>query len=86
MSAMAGQASRGREIATEVITLLQEATDDFWKLATLGEAFMLTKNRQKSVEHFIQARKHAGNDGEKSPVCTINCGCSIILFRYPTKF
>jgi hypothetical protein len=65
MSAMAGQASRGREIATEVITLLQEATDDFWKLATLGEAFMLTKNRQKSVEHFIQARKHAGNDWGK---------------------
>lgn len=66
MSAMAGQASRGREIATQVITLLQETTtDDFWMLATLGEAFMLTKNRQKSIEYFIQARKHAGNDWGK---------------------
>jgi len=66
MSAMAGQASRGREIATEVISHLEgSSNDDFWKLATLGEASMLTKNRTKAVEYFIQARKHAGNDWGK---------------------
>ncbi len=66
MSAMAGQASRGREIATEVIAILEgNSTDDFWKLATLGEACMLTKNRSRSIEYFIQARKHVGNDWGK---------------------
>lgn len=66
MSAMAGQASRGREIAAEVIAMLEgNSTDDFWKLATLGEACMLTKNRSRSIEYFIQARKHVGNDWGK---------------------
>lgn len=66
MSAMAGQASRGREIATEVIAMLENnSTDDFWKLATLGEACMLIKNRSRAVEYFVQARKHVGNDWGK---------------------
>jgi len=66
MSAMAGQAGRSREIATEVIAMLEgNRTDDFWKLATLGEACMLTKNRSRSIEYFIEARKLAGNDWGK---------------------
>jgi hypothetical protein len=66
MSAMAGQASRGREIATEVISILEgNSADDFWKLATLGEASMLIKNRTRAIEYFIQARKHTGNDWGK---------------------
>jgi class 3 adenylate cyclase len=65
MSAMAGQASRGREIATEVINLLEGHANDFWELATLGEAYLLTKNRAKSTEYYVQARKHAGSDWGK---------------------
>jgi len=65
MSAMAGQASRGREIAAEVITLLEGKANDFWELATLGEAYLLTKNKIKSTEHYVLARKVAGNDWGK---------------------
>jgi tetratricopeptide (TPR) repeat protein len=66
MSAMAGQASRGREIATQVMAMLENnSADDFWKLATLGEACLLLKNRSRAIEYFIQARKHTGNDWGK---------------------
>lgn len=66
MTAMAGQASRSREIAAEVVALIENnATNDFWKLATLGEAYVLTKNRAKSTEYFVEARKLAGNDWGK---------------------
>lgn len=66
MTAMAGQASRSRELATEVIALIESnAANDFWKLATLGEAYVLTKNRAKSTEYFVEARKLAGNDWGK---------------------
>ena len=66
MTAMAGQASRSRELATEVIALIESnAANDFWKLATLGEAYILTKNRAKSTEYFVEARKLAANDWGK---------------------
>ncbi len=65
MSAMAGQLSKSREIATEVISLLEGKSNDFWSLATLGEAYMLTKNKLKAVEYFVQARKEAGMDWGK---------------------
>lgn len=65
MSAMAGQASRGREIATEVISLIENESNNFWELATLGEAFLLTKNKPKSTEFYVKARKLAGNDWGK---------------------
>jgi tetratricopeptide (TPR) repeat protein len=65
MSAMAGQLSKGREIAAEVISLLEGKSIDFWALATLGEAYMLTKNNPKSVEYYARARKEAGMDWGK---------------------
>lgn len=66
MTAMAGQASRSREIAAEVVALIENnAAHDFWKLATLGEAYVLTKNRAKSTGYFVEARKLAGNDWGK---------------------
>lgn len=66
MTAMAGQAGKSREIAAEVIALIENnAVHDFWKLATLGEAYILTKNRTKSTEYFVEARKLAGNDWGK---------------------
>ncbi len=66
MAAMAGQGSRSREIATEVINLIgTDTAGDFWKLATLGEAYILTKNRARSIEYFVEARKLAGNDWGK---------------------
>jgi len=65
MSAMAGQAGRSREIAAEVITLLDENSDDFWVQATLGEAYLLTKNKIKASEFYVKARRLVGNDWGK---------------------
>lgn len=65
MSAMAGQLSKSREIAAEVILLLEGKAMDFWTLATLGEAYMLMKNKPKAAEYYVQARKDAGKDWGK---------------------
>jgi tetratricopeptide (TPR) repeat protein len=65
MSAIAGKAMQGREIANKVITLLGGEVQGLWELATLGEAYLLAKNRERSVECYIKARKVAGNDWGK---------------------
>jgi hypothetical protein len=65
MSAIAGRASQGREIAMQVIGMIDPADKGFWELATLGEAYMLTKERAASIDHYIQARQLAGNDWGK---------------------
>ncbi len=65
MSAIAGRSMQGREIATSVIALIGESANGFWELATLGEAHLLTKNRDRCVEYYIKARQLAGNDWGK---------------------
>lgn len=65
MSAIAGRALQGREIATTVISLLDGKATTLWEMATLGEAYLLTKNRDRSVEYYIKARQLAGNDWGK---------------------
>ena len=65
MSAIAGQMGRGREIAMEVIHLLENPTPQFWEIATLGEAHLLTKNREKAIDYYFQAKKLAGTDWGK---------------------
>lgn len=65
MSAMAGQVSKAREIAAQVIVLVEQYPNGFWELATLGEAYLLIKNKTKSVDYFVRTRKMAGNDWGK---------------------
>ena len=65
MSAMVMQSSKSKEIAKEVIELIRPDTEDFWELATLGEAYLLTKDKPKSVEYYLKARKAAGTDWGK---------------------
>jgi tetratricopeptide (TPR) repeat protein len=65
MSAIAGRAIQGREIATTVIELIGDNTAGFWELATLGEAYLLTKNRDRCVEYYVKARQLAANDWGK---------------------
>lgn len=65
MSAIAGRAVQGREIATRVISKLESKATSLWELATLGEAYLLTKNRDRAVEYYIKARKLVGNDWGK---------------------
>lgn len=65
MSAIAGQVGRGREIATEVIGLLGNSYADFWEQVTLAEAYLLTKNREKALTAYFDAKKLAGTDWGK---------------------
>jgi len=65
MSAMAGQLSKSREIAIEIISMLAGKAVDFWSLATLGESYMLSKNKPKALESYVLARKAAGKDWGK---------------------
>ena len=62
MSTLAGQARRGKEIAKEVLTVLKDPEHDFWEAVTQAEALLLLKERAKSEEAFLRARKLAGTD------------------------
>lgn len=65
MSAIAGQVSKGREIAAEVIRQLSQPPIDFWQHVTLAEAYLLTKEREKAINTYIEAKKMAGTDWGK---------------------
>lgn len=62
MSVIAGQASRGREIASEVINLLSKSQMNFWEQVTLAEAYLLVKEREKALEAYFQAKKMVETD------------------------
>lgn len=64
MSAIAGHARKGREIASEVISKLGDGKD-LWEVATLGEAYLLSKNYEKAIEYYLKARQLAGTDWGK---------------------
>jgi len=65
MSVMAGQASKGREIAQEVIKNIDPDTNEFWEIVTLAEAYLLSKNSAKAIELYIKARKMINTDWGK---------------------
>ncbi len=65
MSAILMQTSKSKTIAQEVIDIINPNTNNFWELATLGEAWLLTKNKEKSLEYYVKARKSAGTDWGK---------------------
>lgn len=65
MSTLAGQSRRGKEIAQEVLTVLKDPENDFWEAATQAEAYLLLKERAKSEESYIRARKLAVMDWGK---------------------
>ncbi len=65
MSAIAGQVSKGREIAVEVIRQIPQPPADFWQQVTLAEALLLTKDRDKAIAAYIDAKKMAGTDWGK---------------------
>lgn len=67
MSAISGKLKQARRLAGEIIELLdrtasEEASDDFWQLATRGEAYLLLRDRTSAVESYFKARKIAGNN------------------------
>lgn len=65
MSAVGMQASKSKTLAKEVIALIDEATEDFWELATLGEALLLIREKDRSVQAYTKAKKVAGSDWGK---------------------
>lgn len=65
MSAILMQTQKSKEIAGEVIVLIDPDTHDFWEQATLAEAWLLTKNKEKSLTYYVKARKSAGTDWGK---------------------
>ena len=65
MSTLAGQGRRGKEIAQEVLNVLKDPQNDFWEAATEAEAFLLLKERAKSEEAYMRARKLAATDWGK---------------------
>lgn len=65
MSAIAGQSSQGKQIALEVISLLEGSHDSFWEVATLAEAFLISKNREKAKELYTLARGMVTSDWGK---------------------
>lgn len=65
MSAMLMQSSKAKELSRKVIELINLQTTDFWELATLGEAHLLIKEKEKSFAYYMAARKEAGTDWGK---------------------
>ena len=66
MSAIAGSSAKGREIATQVLSLFADESQlDFWSLATLAEACLLTREKERAGQYYARARQLAGSDWGK---------------------
>lgn len=65
MSAIVMQASKSKKIARDVVSLIDGNTEDFWELATLGEAYLLLKEKEQSLRCFAKARKVGASDWGK---------------------
>jgi len=65
MSAIAMQSSKSKILAKEVIDLISPETGDFWELATLGEAYLLVKDKNRSIQEYSKAKNVAGSDWGK---------------------
>lgn len=65
MSVIAGKAQQGRELATQVISKIENTATTAWEWATLAEAYLLTKNRDKAIVAFTKARQLIANDWGK---------------------
>ena len=65
MSTLAGQGQRGKEIAKQVLQVLNDPENNFWEAATQAEAYLLVKEKAKAEESYRHARKLAAADWGK---------------------
>ncbi|MEX2234587.1 MAG: TRAFs-binding domain-containing protein [Cyclobacteriaceae bacterium] len=65
MSAISGSVSKGREVARQLINNISANTTDAWELATLGEAHLLLREKERSVEYYGKCRHALGSDWGK---------------------
>src|SRR5262249_9679020 len=65
MSLLSGKSHRSKELAKTVIELVQQErqqagkTDDYWQMATLGEAYLLTGDLTEAANWYRQAVSRA---------------------------
>jgi hypothetical protein len=62
MSAILMQSSKSKELAKQIIGQLQDSARNYWEVATLAEAYLLIKERQRALDTYASARKMAGSD------------------------
>jgi len=55
MSLVLGEIKKAKSIAKQVIKSIDKNNLDYWSLATLGEAFLITEDFSKSNDYYIQA-------------------------------
>lgn len=61
MSVIGGAARAGREIALRIIESLDNDTTEFWEIATLGEAYLLSRDYETAYQFYNKARDIASN-------------------------
>lgn len=62
MSAISGSMSKAKDLAKEIIASLSAASTDIWELASLAEANLLVKEKDKAVDLYFQCRQLLGSD------------------------
>lgn len=65
MYAISGNLSKAKEIARGLIASLDERSTNVWELATLGEAFLLTREKDKAIGLYHRCRNLLGSDWGK---------------------
>lgn len=65
MHAISGSMSKAKEIARELVLLLNPESDNPWELASLAEALLLIREKEKAVELYLRCRHLIGSDWER---------------------
>ena len=65
MYAMSGSMAKAKEIARELVPLLNTASENPWELASLAEALLLLREKEKAVEVYLRCRHLIGSDWGK---------------------
>lgn len=62
MSKLTGNIQVAKEIANQLIISLEEQKRDYWQEATLAEAYLLIKDTEKAIQHYIHAHDLMANN------------------------
>lgn len=62
MSLLVGESALAIELAKQIILSLDKAANDYWALATLGEAYLITDDISSSIQNYKKAFQLAGTN------------------------
>lgn len=65
MYAISGSISKAKELAAEIIARLSPESTDAWELASIAEAYLLLKEKDKAIEFYLRCRNSLGSDWGK---------------------